>query len=148
ELTCHAHRSLGIKIENHPSFNIASDVDEGRDTLAAIGVLFHVQAAYGNRGFQPLRQDGICRIDKRLYQLHFHGQTPAPAALPTVASSPSTYLITSYRTSGFTGFCTKCRAPRCRAATIFSWYPTEETITIRASGCCTTIFSAASIPSI
>src|SRR5437016_2366396 len=151
ELARHFHRHFRRQVENHAPFNVASDRDQRRDTLAAIRVFVHFQVHDFRRPLQRLRENRVRGVDERLDQFHSHERcspakaTGAPTAL---GSSLSTYRRISYSTSGFTGFCTKCFAPFWSAARIFSWYPTDETMTMRALACCRTMRSTASIPSI
>src|SRR6266446_1981854 len=147
----HLHRHVRRQIENHAPFNVSLDGDQRGNALAAIRFLLHFQVHDFRRRLQRLRENRIRGANKRLNQFHSHERcspaiaTGAPTAL---GSSLSTYRKISYRTSGFTGFCTKCFAPFCRAARIFSWYPSDETMTMRALACCRTMRSTASIPSI
>src|SRR6266404_63352 len=151
ELAGHFDRHFRRQIQNDAPFNVALDGDERRHTLPAIRIFLHRQVHDFRRRLQRLREDRIRGVDERLDQFHSHewcspaSATGAPTAL---GSSLSTYRRISYSTSGFTGFCTKCFAPFCSAARIFSWYLTDETMTMRALGCCRTMRSTASIPSI
>src|SRR5712664_3881050 len=151
ELARHLYRHFRREVENHAPLDVSLDGNERRDTLAAIRLFVHFQVHDFRRRLQRLREDRVRGIDERLNQFHSHERcspaiaTGAPTAL---GSSLSTYRKISYRTSGFTGFCTKCFAPFCRAARIFSWYPTDETMTMRALACCRTMRSTASMPSI
>src|SRR5713101_6342900 len=151
KLTGHFHRHFLREVENHAAFNIALDGDERRDTFATIGILVHREVHDIRGRLQRLRENRVRGADERLDQFHSHERcspasaTGVPAAL---GSSLSTYRRISCNTSGFTGFCTKCFAPFCSAARMFSWYPTEETMTMRALACCRTMRSTASIPSI
>src|SRR5258708_1584730 len=151
KLAGHFHRHFLREIENHASFNIALDGDQRGDTFAAIGILIHREVHDIRGRLQRLRKNRIRGADERLDQFHSHERcSPASATgEPTaLGSSLSTYRRISYVTSGFTGFCTKCFAPFWSAARMFSWYPTDETMTMRALGCCRTMRSTASIPSI
>src|SRR6266436_107637 len=151
KLAGHFHRHFLREVENHAAFNIALDGDERGDTFAAIGILVHREVHDIRGRLQRLRENRVRGADERLDQFHSHERcSPASAtgAATALGSSLSTYRRISYNTSGFTGFCTKCFAPFCSAARIFSWYPTDETMTIRALACCRTIRSTASIPSI
>src|SRR5882762_6293448 len=151
ELARHLYRHFRREVENHAPLDVSLDGNERRDTLAAIRLFVHFQVHDFRRRLQRLREDRVRGIDERLNQFHSHERcSPASATgEPTaLGSSLSTYRRISYSTSGFTGFCTKCFAPFWRAARIFSWYPTEETMTMRALACWRTMRSTASIPSI
>src|SRR5260370_36242716 len=151
ELAGHLQGHFRREIENNAPFDVSLDGDERRDPLAAIRLLVHFQVHNFRRRLQRLRENRIRGINQGLDQFHSHDRcSPANATgEPTaLGSSLSTYRRISYKTSGFTGFCTKCLAPFWRAARIFSWYPTEETMTMRAVGCWRTMRSTASIPSI
>src|SRR5882724_11159189 len=151
ELAGHFDRHFRRQIQNHAPFNVSLDGDERRHTLPAIRIFLHRQVHDFRRRLQRFREDRIRGVDERLDQFHSHERcspasaTGAPTAL---GSSLSTYRRISYSTSGFTGFCTKCFAPFCSAARIFSWYPTDDTMTMRASACWRTMRSTASMPSI
>src|SRR5437899_182069 len=151
KLAGHLHRHFLREVENHAPFDVAFDRDERCHTVAAIRILIHREVHNIRGRLQRLRENRVRGADERLDQFHSHERcspasaTGAPTAL---GSSLSTYRRISYRTSGFTGFCTKCFAPFWSAARIFSWYPTDETMTIRALACCRTMRSTASIPSI
>src|SRR5438034_692089 len=151
ELARHPDRHFRRQVEDHAAFNVALDGDQRGNAFAAIRVSIHFQVHDFRRPLQRLRENRIRGIDERLNQFHSHERcspasaTGAPTAL---GSSLSTYRRISYSTSGFTGFWTKCFAPFWSAARIFSWYPTDETITMRALACCRTMRSTASIPSI
>src|SRR6266700_367155 len=147
KLAGHFHRHFLREIENHASFNIALDGDQRGDTFAAIGILIHREVHDIRGRLQRLRKNGIRGADERLDQFHSHERcSPASATgEPTaLGSSLSTYRRISYSTSGFTGFCTKCFAPFWSAARMFSWYLSDETMTMRALGCCRTMRSTAS----
>src|SRR6266446_5430611 len=151
ELAGHFDRHFRRQIKNDAPFNVSLDGDERRDALAPIRIFVHRQVHDFRRGLQRFCEDRIRGVDERLDQFHSHERcSPARATGAPVAlgSSLSTYRRISYNTSGFTGFCTKCFAPFCSAARIFSWYPTDETMTMRASACCRTMRSTASMPSI
>src|SRR6266513_3625970 len=151
ELARHLQSHFRREIENDAPFDVSLDGDERRDPLAAIRLLVHFEVHNFRRRLQRLRENRIRGVDEGLDQFHSHERcSPANATgEPTaLGSSLSTYRRISYKTSGFTGFCTKCLAPFWRAARIFSWYPTEETMTMRAAGCWRTMRFTASIPSI
>src|SRR5712692_8459084 len=147
----HLHRYFRRQIENHAPFNVPLDSDKRCNALPAIRILIHREIRDFRRCLQRLRENRVRGTDERLDQFHSHERcspanaTGAPTAL---GSSLSTYRRISCNTSGLTGFCTKCFAPFCSAARMFSWYPTEETMTMRASACWRTMRSTASMPSI
>src|SRR5208282_6777877 len=91
------HRRLEVHIKNDPAFDLAHQANFGRDPFSPVRLFFHAQVLDGNGRLQPLRQDGIGRVNEGLNQLHAHDYAPAPA--PTVCgavpSSRITYLMTS-----------------------------------------------------
>src|ERR1700676_3444011 len=104
----HTQGGLRLEVQNNAALDIAAKSNHAGHTFAAIGILFHREMAHLRGARQTLRQHGVGRVDERLNQFHLHcDQTPAPAEVATAPSSPNTYLITSYSTSGLTGFCTK-----------------------------------------
>src|SRR6267143_4716943 len=149
--TGHLHGHFGRQVENHAAFNVSLDGDERGNAFAPVRVLIHRKVNDFRRRLQRFGKNRVRGVDKRLDQFHSHERcSPAMATgEPTaLGSSLSTYRRISYSTSGFTGFCRKCFAPFCSAARMFSWYPTEETMTMRALACCRTMRSTASMPSI
>src|SRR5205823_2539441 len=145
------HGDFGRNVENHAAFNVAFDANQRGHALAAVGVFVHLDVDDFCGPLQGLGKNRVRRIDKRLDQFHSHDRlspTSAVGAPEAFGSSLSTYRRISYNTSGLTGFCTKCLAPFWSAARMFSWYPTEDTMTMRASECWRTMRSTASMPSI
>src|SRR5581483_6569634 len=117
-------RRFRIDVEDHSTFDVAAYQHHRRYALSPVRLFLHRHVADLRRALQHLCKHRIGGIDERLDQVHLHWPESPPAtaaAASVMPSSPSTYLITSYSTSGFTGFCTKCRAPFCSAATMFSW---------------------------
>src|SRR6266536_493399 len=108
-----------VHVEDDAALDVPGDLDHGRGGAARIRLLLHRDVGDIDGAGEGLREHGIGGVDERLDQLHLH-DSYSPAGTAT-AASPSTYLTTSYSSSGFTGFCTKWRAPFCSAATMFSW---------------------------
>src|ERR1700693_357138 len=117
-------RHFRRQVKNDAPFDVALDENQCGNTFAAIRFLIHSQIddLAGRR--QRFREDCVSGVDKRLNEFHSHERcSPARAmgAFTALGSSLSTYRRISYSTSGLTGFCTKCLAPFCRAAKMFSW---------------------------
>ena len=91
----HAHRGLWVGVEDNAPFDIARQRDQRRHPMSSVALFFHTEVPDGGRALQAVSQHGVGRVDEWLDQLHPHVYAPAPAALATTASSPSTYLITS-----------------------------------------------------
>src|ERR1700736_3987145 len=107
EVAGYPHRSLRVEVEDNSALDVPAERHQRGHAFAAVNLLLHAEVPNRHGRLQALRQYGVSRVDEGLDQLHLHDQAPAPAALATAPSSPSTYLTTSYRTSGLTGFCTK-----------------------------------------
>src|SRR5229473_5067381 len=66
------YRRSQIHIKNDPPFNLAREANLGSDPFPPVGLFFHAEVLDGNGRLQPLRQDGVGRVNERLNQVHPH----------------------------------------------------------------------------
>src|SRR6267142_4347495 len=110
-MTGDLQRYFRRQIEDDVAFDFPFDQDERGDAFAAIRFLVHREVHYFCRRLQGLGKNGVRGVDEWLNKFHSHERcSPASAtgAPVAVGSSLKTYRRISYRTSGLTGFCTKC----------------------------------------
>src|SRR5262249_31780333 len=85
--TRNANSDFWREVQDDAALNVALDRDEGGDTFAAIGVLFHRKIADLSWPVQRFGENRIRSVDERLNEFHSHERcsparaTGAPAAL-------------------------------------------------------------------
>jgi len=119
----YAHRGLGLQIENDPALNVSSQPPPCQLHPCADRRPLHAEVAYFGGTLQALRQHASAALMKGWISSIFIALGPRAVGIADRAIFSQYVLDDFVQHFRLTGFCTKWRAPRCSAATMFSCSP-------------------------